>query len=148
MGARGGRILPWDGNGEKIRYLAGSTNTALPSGTDVWQRVQPSLRHSIPCSCINYWHPTFELSRRSKSYHHNIAPNPKTGRPSFLPQRALGKGELDSRPSVSLHKERGRRKAKDIRERRQKWKIYMLVRHKTRRKGTTMHEKGWSNIRV
>ncbi len=26
---------PWDRNGEKIRYLAGSTNTALPSDTDV-----------------------------------------------------------------------------------------------------------------
>jgi hypothetical protein len=30
-----GRVFPWDGKGEKIRYLAGSTNTALPSGTDV-----------------------------------------------------------------------------------------------------------------
>ena len=103
-----------DGNGKKIRYLAGSTNTALPSGTDVWQRVQPSLRHTFPCSRRRYWHPTFELSQSTKKKRYLVAPNPKTSRPSFLPQRALGNRELDSHPSASLHEERRRRNIRDV----------------------------------
>ncbi len=95
------------GNGKTIRYLAGSTNTALPIGADVWQRNRPPLYHRFPSSRRHYWHPTFELSRRTKMYRHSTAPNPKTSRPSFLPQRAFGNGELDSRPSASLHEERG-----------------------------------------
>jgi hypothetical protein len=105
-------------NGEKIRYHAGSTNTALPSGTDVWQRVQLSLRQSSPSSPRRYWHPTLQLSRRTKNYRQLFAPNPKTSRPSFLPRRAFLKGELDSHPSASLHEERWRRNIRDVKSER------------------------------